>query len=270
MLHQIHPHNTWLIDEVKFGDFLYVFFVEANTRYLIVVQGNTDDLTPGAFEQDGSERQISGQSFYEAYNTFVKINTKPPARVILDSAMAHSFKPFRARCIEQHVTVDKVVAKDNHYALSILDRTVKTIRTICENLHFDGTPPEMIRAVSIYNNTKHLSLSRALGKSDGQARTFGVTPLDVHNNDELEKRFLIGLQRQNVKIRTRRGYDLEVGTKVLVRNTTPRVNAFEKNRQQTVPGNWFIVERNGNKYTVEELESKEQREVMRRDLKVKF
>ena len=262
MLHQIHQPNTWLIDEVKFGEFLYVFFVEANTRYLIVVQGSTDNVTPDAFEQDGSERQISGQSFYEAYNTFVKINGKPPSHVILDSALAHTFKPFRARCVQQNVTINQVVAKDNHYALSLLDRTVKTIRTICENLHFDGTPPELVRAASIYNNTKHLKLSTSLGKP--------TTPNDLHNNDELEKRFIISLQRQNARIRTSRGYNLEVGTQVLVRNTTPVTNAFEKNRPQIVPGNWFITERNGNKYIVNEAQTNEQLEVMRRDIKRKY
>ena len=259
MLHQIHPHNTWLIDEVKFGEFLYVFFVEANTRYLIVVQGNTDDLTPGAYEQDGSERQISGQSFYEAYNTFVKINGRPPAHIILDSALAHIFKPFRARCVQQNVTVNQVVAKDNHYALSILDRTVKTIRTICENLHFSDTPPEIVRAVSIYNNTKHGTLSKALGKA--------TTPADVHNNRELEIRFLNALRRQNIKIQSKHGYVIPVNSNVIIRNVAR--NPFQKRSKQTIPGNWIVIEQHGNRYLVENDEG-EQREVMRRDIKIVY
>ena len=259
MLHQIHPFDTWLIDEVHFNMFLYVFFVEANTRYLFVVQGNSDNFTPNAYEQDGSEKQISGQSFYEAYNQFVKLNGKAPKKIILDSALAHDFKAFRARINDQNVIIEKVIAKDNHIALSILDRVVATIRRMCEQLQYSGTPPEMIRVAAIYNNTKHGTLTKALGKA--------TTPADVHNNRDLETRFLNALRRQNIKIQSKHGYKIPVNSKVIIRNVAR--NPFQKSSKQTVPGNWLVIEQHGNRYLVENDEG-EQREVMRRDIKIVY
>ena len=258
MLHQIHEHNTWIIDEVQFKEFLYVFFVEANTRYLIIVQGSSDTITANAYEQDGSEKQISGQSFFEAFNQFVKVNRKLPTHIILDSALAHDYKPFRARCVQGNVVVEKVLAKDNHYSLSILDRCVNTIRGMCEKLGFTGTPPEMIRVASIYNNTQHTTLSKAIGKP--------TTPSDLHNNEELEKRFLLALRKQNFITQHKKGFTIDVGSKVVVR-APALANPFEKRHKTVLAGTWFVVDCAGNRYVVENTETKERRNVMRRDLR---
>ena len=250
-LHQIFHPNTWLIDLVKFDDFWYVFFVEANTRYLIVVQGNSDFLTNDATSTEVQpKKRVKTDIFMDVFKRFQEINgSKPIYKIIGDSERAFWSKSMMTYYKENNILIEKInVSKEGHVRLGILDRLVRTIRQMCYNAELSELviPTEMIKIVLTYNNTQH-SVFYKYAK-------IKATPLEVHNNPDLEKRFIQGLISQNEKTAQQDTFYLDTGTPVIVKAPTPEI--FSKNKQPSMKGIYYVEKRyDDGKYVVKNKRS---------------
>ena len=246
-LHQIFHPNTWLIDLVKFNDLWYVFFVEANTRYLIVVQGNSDFATSSEAVDVEPSHRVKTDIFKDVFKRFQEINeSKPIYKIIGDSERSFWSKSMMTYYKQNNILTEKInVSKEGHVRLGILDRLVRTIRQMCYNADLSELviPTEMIKIVLTYNNTQH-SVFYKYAK-------IKATPLEVHNNQDLEKRFIQGLVRENEKTAQQDTFYLETGTPVIVKAPTPEIFSKSKNKQPTMKGIYYVEKRyDDGKYMV--------------------
>ena len=259
-LHQVFHPNTWLVDLVKFNDLWYVFFVEANTRYLIVVQGNSDFASAEVVDVEPKKR-VKTDIFLDVFKRFQEINEgKPVYQIIGDSERAFWSKSMMAYYKKNNILTEKInVSKEGHVRLGILDRLVRTIRQMCYNAELPDLviPTEMIKIVLTYNNTQHSAFYKYA--------KIKATPLEVHKNEELEKQFIQSLIAQNGKTAEQDSFHLDSGTKVIVKAPDPEI--FSKNKQSSMKGIYEVVSYDDGKYVVKNTHSgKTIRNVPRRNL----
>ena len=259
-LHQIFPPDTWLIDLVKFGDYYYVFFVEANTRYLIPIMGNADLINNDALEQTGLRvrtdrffdifQQFESQNVIETTDRGMRLRSYQQPRKRINKIIGDSEKAFwserminyyRSKRIE-YQRINTVV--EGHTRLSILDRLVRTIRDMVDNLKIEiVSPQEMKTLAEVYNNTKHKAL-------------MDFTPAEVHNNFRLERIVIERRMGSNMIRRNRNDYRLNLGDIVFVRRFYTQ---FEKHRYSTQNENYKVIKINTDSgidtYDLEGVES---------------
>ena len=252
MEHQIFPLNTWMMDLVRFDNGVwFCWFIEANTRYLIAIEGNGTTITQDAWETFSA--RVPTDYFLEAFKAFQQLNTvptsnrntrtmrgKPISLIIGDSEKAF----WSARMIEHYVRegieYQRVnTQQEGHIRLAILDRSVRTIRDILYRLNIQNiTPDSVYRAVAIYNNTVH--------------RTIGYTPKQVHCNPALEMRVIQNLKADNWTTTHRKDYDIPSGHEVSVRK---QYGLFEKRRSTVRRGKHTVSGRNKRgQYTIKDSE----------------
>ena len=234
MRHQVFTPGSWLVDLVKFGDYWYVFFVEANTRYLIVIQGNSDFLTPTAVEVNTNKR-VASDIFLEVFKRFEEMNGKPVTNLIGDSEKAFWSKRMMEYYKEKNIETEIInVSREGHIRMSILDRIVRTMRDICYNIGYEKNvdPSKMIQAVVVYNDTTHKTFRKMLNKD--------LTPTQLHENGGYEKEFILALQLDNIRISSQKGFNIRVGTKVVVYDEHA---PLEKRKRSKVLEGDYVVER---------------------------
>ena len=249
MLHQIYPTGTWFIDLVKFGDYWYVFFVEACSRYLIVIQGNSNFLTNDAVEVNINQR-VRSRTFLEAFHQFERINDKPVKLIIGDSERAFWSNIMMDYYKSRRIAIKKInISEEGHIGMSILDRLVRTIRDMCFKLKLPESvePKDMINVVITYNNTFHSTLTKYLEQR--------YSPLDVHNDIELQRKFRDLLSIANLHVRLLTEFELPIGIEVIVKKEKSK--KFEKIRTNTLPGKWYVEDYNSTGYTIKNNETNE-------------
>ena len=232
MRHQVFSPGSWLVDLVKFGDYWYVFFVEANTRYLIVIQGNSDFLTPSAVEVNTNKR-VPTDIFLEVFKRFEEMNGKPVTNLIGDSEKAFWSKRMMSYYKEKNIETEiNNVSKQGHIRMSILDRLVRTMRDVCYNMSFEKnvSPAQMIEAVVVYNNTTHHTFRKMLNKD--------LTPAQMHENSDYERQFVHALQMDNTRISSQKGFDIRVGTKVVVYDEHAPLE--KRKRSNVIEGDYVV------------------------------
>lgn len=242
MFRQIYPIGSWLVDLVKFGEYWYVFFVEACSRYLIVIQGNSNFLTNDAVEINLQGR-VPSNIFLEAFQQFERMNSGRIRLLIGDSERAFWSQTMLNYYASRKIATIKInVSEDGHTRMSILDRVVKTIRDACYKLKYPESvePKDMINVVITYNNTTHATLTKFLGDN--------YTPLELHTNKTLQEIFNNNLDKDNLDIRNQKGYIILPGTEVVVKNNENK--KFEKHHSNTIAGKWFVVEYKNSAYTI--------------------
>ncbi len=276
MIKQWFPMGTWLMDLVKFGPLWYVFFVEANSRFLIVIVGNAQMLGRAEARGDSSivgltyttEPRIASKTFAHVFREFLLKNRKSkflnsaglsttvdarPVRYIIgDSEKAFWTPPMLDLYRQRGIKWTAVNVKQNgHRQLAILDRVVRTIRDMNYRIYYDEEtntseavdeipPMEMERLVRVYNHTYHSTLSEACGGK--------ITPNDVHFNEALERRIIARAREENYLRQQQSGMLLDVGQKVLVKND--RTEIGEKKRSPYIDGVWTVTKRSGSIYTL--------------------
>ena len=267
MEHQIFPPNTWLMDLVRFDNGAwYCWFIEANTRFLIVIEGNGSTLTPDAWEQFTA--RVPTAYFKQAFASFLALNTiektnrktrqqtrfKPVSLIIGDSEKAFWSREMLDMYSRDGIRYERVnTAKDGHIRLAILDRSVRTIRDMLYRLKVNAAMPEDVyRTVLIYNNTAHKSLNN-------------YTPKQVHNNIWLEKRIIQNLKGENWLTSHKQDFIIPDGEEVAVRQN---YSIFEKRRSTVKSGRHQIQSKDKTHgyYIVKDEEGNESR-AYRRDLK---
>ena len=232
-LHQSYDANTWIIDLVNFDKFWYVFFVEATSRYLIVVQGNSNFITNESVEINLNQR-VRTQEYLEAFNEFVRINDGVyPSLLIGDSEKVFWSNEAKELYTENHIKTKIINTKtEGHNGLSILDRLCRTIKDMAYKLNYKGTPDEIIYLVATYNNTFHSTFLKYLRRK--------ITPYEMHENIKLQNEFNEAIAEENLKTRAfTRGYLIKPGTEVVVLRNI--FNKFEKIRSRVLDGKWYVV-----------------------------
>ena len=280
-LHEVFRKGTWLMDLVKFGDGWYMFFVEGNTRYLIVKEASITRLTYGAYNLPENQRiRVKTNDFRKIFREFLQqVKPKKVSCIMGDSekvfwtdSMIHLYRDF-------NVIPSKVnVKREGHNKLSILDRVVRTIRDMAyqtnpnENTGASASSgssattytPELIKQLAvIYNNTKHSTLTKILSYQDDiKAVSQGVSPSDMFHHPILENYFVSILNSINhARMLHTEGFYIEDGSRVLVRDDSNK-------RRNTYPGTWFVQKHEGQTYTVKCEETGEELSVARDKLRL--
>ena len=258
----VYAPDTWIMDTIEFKGqikMLYLFFVEANTRYLIAEPGNIIERA------ESLEQTRTKLSWREVQNRLVwvleklrprgiktLITDKDPAYVNRDS------KRFFQWANIKHVPMTP--DQTSHIHTSILDRCVRTIRDMIFNLGLEGKelpPPLMQKIVKTYNETRHETLSQVLG--------FPATPKMVHEREELELLLIRNMRAINYSRRQQKYYRIPLGTEVFIRTIIK--DRFQKKRTQVEPTRYTVIDRKGALYTLENNEGKIVENVPRRNIK---
>ena len=265
MEHQIFPFNTWLMDLVRFDNGVwFCWFIEANTRYLIAIEGNGRTITADAWETFSA--RVPTDFFLDAFKAFQQLNTipsttraraanerrKPVSLIIGDSEKAFWSERMLQHYHTEGIEYERINTKqEGHIRLAILDRSVRTIRDMLYRLNIQRVSPDNVyRAVAIYNNTVH--------------KTLGYTPKQVHCSEALERRVIQNLKADNWVRTHRTDYPIPAGSEVSVRK---QYSIFEKRRSTVRSGKHTLMSRNKRgQYSVRNNEG-ETFSVYRRDLK---
>ena len=248
-LHQIYGTYTWFVDLVKFGDYWYVFFVEANSRYLIVIQGNSNFITEDSVQIQLKQR-VSSQTFREVFIQFMKMCDNKINLLIGDSEKAFWSNDMMKYYEDLNIKTKIMnVSSEGHIGMSILDRLVRTMRDICYRLKLPESvmPKDMIYATIAYNNTIHGAFHKYLG--------LDVTPSQVHENMEIQDMFVEELRNLNIQTACSTGYNIWVDTEVVVKKE--KLKKFEKIRENIMPGIWVVEAKTTRGYTVKNKSSGE-------------
>ena len=255
--HQTFEPNTWIVDIVRFQDdetntaYWYLFFVEANTRYLIVLPANGEWINGDAFQR--RTQRIQSSSLPDTFRTFFELNTtisgtrgrgiltrKKVHKIIADSEKAFWTDEMKRFYKQYNISTEAInVARDGHTRLSIMDRTVRTIRGILlsmnDSLERDGEPtiiPNLSCLTQIatqYNNRINRSL--------------GYTPKQIHNNPELERQIVRTTLGENFVRTHNPRYPLEEGSEVEVRKLSSDKGLFRKEDVTTEPKIYKVKQR---------------------------
>ena len=279
---QIFPKNTWLLDLVCMNDkeakvkYWYVFFVEANTRYLIVLPAN-GFYNSGAWEQNVT--RINESNFLRIFKAFRELNfitkphnrrsavqKKPVFKIIADSEKAFWAKNALDYYKKEKIKLGKVnVRREGHTRMSILDRVVRTIRGLLLSLNSSrkkGGVRKLTREEreNLLNNWQEDdSLERRVPKNyipptpdvllqlatlynnHNNKALGGFTPKQAHNNPLFERRLNIRRLTDNF-LRTRAaGTILDEDAEVDVRaNNT---GLFDKENLGIEPETYQVLKR---------------------------
>ena len=272
-LRQVFPPNTWLIDLVCFKDeelrqkFWYVFFVEANTRYLICIPANGNYISESWEETTPRINKDLFMNHFKAFqeqNVVTKIHDiKAPKQIY--QIIGDSEKAFWTSEMQKYYTKNKIkfetvnVSREGHTRLSILDRIVRTIRGYLltyaataedseDTLH--PTPDVLRQLVESYNETMNSRLR--------------YEPVQLHNNPDLEKLLVLRQQAQNFYKKEQDDYELPIESKVQAR--VVKTDKFGKETLTVDSKPYIVVERGkGGLYTLKR--GKETVQKWRRDLR---
>lgn len=246
-LHQIYPLGTWFVDLVNFGEFWFIFFVEASSRYLIILNGNLEEMENDDFVEVNSGR-VKSDKFLKQFKEFQKINKSKITLLIGDSEKAFWSQQMQNYYKKNKISTRKInTTTQGHLGMSILDRLVKTIRDMLHKLkETDPTPDDLLNVVITYNTTYHTTLSNLL-----QDR---ITPKEVHEDENLQREINKAISWENFQIRTQQNFILKPGVEVVVKRKV--LNKNEKIRTQIEEGTWIVEKYTpAGRYTVKEINS---------------
>ena len=271
-LHMTFPPNTWIADIVSFGHYLnkptyWYLFIHGNSRYAILKQASLNSV-----EQDTDLYEFKPYDVKNAYNwtrtldellkAGIKINM-----LITDYETAWRGKEANRFYLQNNIIHEAVnVSVYGHSRLGILDRFVRTLRDMiqtsetaagAESGAYEDDPNKLLELVEIYNNTKHRTLTRYLGKP--------TTPQQVLNDEELETQLTRAISSDNWSISHQPWYKIPVGKKVVVKET--RNKAFSKVRGSALRDEWEVIDNEGQKYTLMNPSTFEEITVFRSQIK---
>ena len=260
-LKQIQPLDTWIIDFIQFpsetnGVLWFLLFCEFNSRYLVIFPLNKI-ISNESYEQRGG-RAIT-KDFLNIFDKFIEENT--PAKLIGDSDKVFTSNAVKDLLNQADIKYEfKPSNETNHIHTSILDRTVRTLRDMLFNLKIKTVSPNDIKnLVHIYNNTRHMTLSKILG--------FPATPQMLHKNQSLQLLFIRRLRSANWLKMKSKGYVIENSSNVFVR---AKYNTFEKKRAKVKQDIYEVIGHKGAMYELKNNKTGEKIEAPRRDLKLQI
>ena len=236
---------------------MYLIFVHANSRYIIIEATNLRTTV----EKDVYEFIPHEYKSGDIWRATLKVVAEkyPIENLITDADRA--FISGESKKLYQQLNIKHYpnnVSKEGHVRMGVLDRVVRTIRDLVYNADLDETNYNDIkRVVTIYNNTKHKTLSKYLGAP--------TAPKTVFEDEELEQRFIRSMRAENWSITHKPGYLLAPGTEVVVKRFYD--NPFDKRRGTAEDDTYVVIGHEGQKYTIENPKTKEQKVVFRSTIK---
>ena len=247
MKHHVSAPHTFVIDYMYSGRFAYLMAINVNTRKAffcipeeITLYGH-NWRTPGIANKDW---HIKTSSAIESIRDLQKQTIVKGLIMDQESAWTSiEFQQFlRTEDIKYrfiHIndftgiieSVDeKSLRRQNHSTTALIDRLIKTIRTMNYNIgNRSEIPPEtMSWLIREYNNSPHTTLSKLLKQN--------TTPNDVDNNEMLERKVCSELMRMNF-IADMNVHALPTGKVRVLNECSP----FDKVKPKLLPGYWNVV-----------------------------
>ena len=239
--------DTWLIDLVQFHaantPVWYVFFIHANSRYLIIRDGSTLVINDDAVElPENRKARVKTNAFLPILNEIVKNHN---VKYIMGDSEKAFWSNSSMRFYREHnIKVFPVnVKKDGHLRMSVLDRCVRTIRDYAFNAEITAFTSNVIKQLAvIYNNSKNRDLTDILSKTRWAKSE--ISPSDIFKRPSLERVIIAILTERNKEhARKTKNFIIPDGTEVIVKD-------IHNKRQQCFTGKWIVQSHKGQSYNV--------------------
>ena len=188
MLNRVGKLNEYMEDIMYDGNYAYLVLININTRYLCVEPLNT---------KHGDNYLKNNTKSTKAYLTALqKINNRLNQMRKIKYLFGDGEPSFKSKKAWNYYTnfngrniifnpVSRITGENGksspiHTGLSIVDRVIRTIRDMANNLNLNIiNPADMVYIVDYYNKSSHKTLSKFAN--------FPVSPEIVQNDIELEK-----------------------------------------------------------------------------------
>ena len=238
MKHLTGKYKSFMIDIIFLGKYSYLLLVNVNTRKMYC-----KCLNILYFDGHISFKNPKNYTTSDIINAIRDIDIR---HIYCDQDNKFLSNNFIEYCKRKNITIIETthINKYNgknyniHGLLSILDRSVRTIRKYLYNAGDPDPNPVVInQLVDYYNNKSHKGVRNIL--------RMNVTPNQLDNDIRLEKLLVKRACKNNLITVITTDYSLTPGTKVRVYK--PIENKFEKRPTQFFPGIWTVIEHNYNK-----------------------
>ena len=239
MRHHVYPRYTFVLDYFFPGRFMYLLAINVNTRKAFFA-------IPDEVQKRGNVWYVPDNpkvSTVSAINSLKHLMSLTPVKgLIMDNEPAWQ-NVFHAFCNSQgiqwrhehknkfgDVVQTNEERRGNHSTTAIIDRLIRTLRTMNYNLgnKLDIDPETLQHLIDEYNNSPHSTLTRLLKRP--------TTPNEVNASVYLENRVVTELMKENLLTEMQDGY--EVNGRVRVFNDA---SSFDKLKPKLLPGKWDVV-----------------------------
>ena len=241
MTHFVGSRYAFVFDFMYAGRFAYCVAINVNTRKAFVA-------VPSRFYQKGHQAVALNSKFQcdakTAKQCLIDILHQTPVKYILSDQekawTSHEYQnTMHSLGIEYDFVVKNAIDEDvdtnersrlNHSSTSLVDRLIRTLRMMNYNMGLDSEiQPAVIKwLIDEYNSSPHSTLSKYIGRP--------VTPNEVDENPELERKVCSEIMRENFIARANPEY--KPTPYVRVYNTA---HSFDKVKPRFLPGHWKVV-----------------------------
>ena len=243
MTHFVGSRYAFVMDYMFSGNWGYCLMINVNTRkafYAVPLEFGRD---PNNYKKRNIKYHAETRSAIQALNDLLR--QTPIKFLLMDNEKAwtsHDFQnTLNSKGIAYNFVPKNSVGEEfetkhkrrlNHSSTSLVDRLIRTLRMMNYNMGLDDViPPSIMRwLVDEYNSSPHSTLSKHLGRP--------VSPNEVDQNPELERKICSSIARENFIIRSRPEYALDNYVRVYNAETS-----FDKVKPKFLPGYWEVVER---------------------------
>lgn len=258
MLNRVGKLNEYMEDIMFEGKYAYLVLININTRYLCVEPLNMkhgDNYiktnTKSAKSYLTALREINKRLNKIFYITRKIKYLFGDGESCFDSKEAWNYYNWYDIKFNPVSRIDGENGKSYpiHTGLSIIDRVIRTIRDMANNLKIKKiiNPVDMEYIVDYYNKSIHKTLSKFAN--------FPVSPEMVQNDLELEKYIIFNMVKDNYNKINKSDYKLNEGQIITVYN--PKNNIIGKKRNITKPDKYIFVSQkrfNGGLFNVMKLD----------------
>lgn len=268
-LHKVSSPNSYMIDLMQSGKFMYLIAININTRYLFAecMNNSVNFYLNDTEKQDiFSKSSKTASSFLNCLTKMMKNGMKPEfltgdgEKAFASDAAKNFYRSngitwidirrqkrgvyedfyYNDRNQVKNVSKDKNRTDPLHSSLGIIDRVIRTLRDMAYNSEIGVIEPsDMKQLVELYNNAPHQSLSYYAGCS--------VTPNKVQHDSDLETFIMRRICQENYNVQQKEGFFIKFDQPVKVYNEK---DAFHKRRSIIQPGIFYVQDFNNGLYTI--------------------
>jgi hypothetical protein len=274
-LKHVSPPNTWYVDMLMFGDFAWYAFINANTRYLLMLPANfevNEDSYRMAMAMNDKGKLVvnkqAGTSIYAYLTALEQVVGKVTVWYIVGDGQqsfnsddvrirefyrTHGRQPNGIEFIPTKRLVLNSFAKRTdplHQTLAIIDRVGRTLRDMYYRIRpysrvseadvLNIGPGIMRELVQQYNSSPHKTLTR-------YGPGFEISPQMAQNDPELEFVICRSITQANWRTTQTQGFYVPIGSLVRVYNST---GSMDKRRSQVWPELGIVRSYQGGVYHV--------------------
>ena len=235
MNHIIGKHKSFAIDIIFLSNYSYLLLININTRKIYCKCLNMIILN--------NFIKFKKPNSYTTGDIIKIINDIDIKHIYCDNDTVFTSNIFKEYCKRRNITIETIhINKYNnssyqiHGLLSILDRSVRTIRKYLYNAGDPDPNPYVIdKLINYYNNKSHKGIRNII--------KMNVTPNQIDNDIRLEKLLVEKACKNNLINRITTNYILNPGTNVKVyKPIDNNKSQFEKRPTSFFPGIWTVIE----------------------------